>query len=197
MVQVKKAAVRGAILEAAERLFARQGYSSTQMSQIAREAGVSTSNIYVYFASKLAVVYAIFDPWMRERIERIEQEARAIAEPSARLRHILLALWEALPAENNGFANNLMQAVANARADDEYRRDLLDWLEDRLSAMIAECLPAARRGVVRDNLLAHMLFMAFDGFAMNRKLGGAPAPSTAAIVDLLHGLLLGRISKPR
>jgi AcrR family transcriptional regulator len=43
---------RGAIIEAALRLFREAGYEATTMRAIAREAGVSTGNAYYYFGSK-------------------------------------------------------------------------------------------------------------------------------------------------
>ena len=58
MAQVKKAAVLEAIKAAAFELFAQQGYGATSMPGIARAAGISTANVYVYFGSKLAVLYA-------------------------------------------------------------------------------------------------------------------------------------------
>ena len=47
MAQVKKPAVRDAILKSAFRLFSHRGYEGTTLSQIAAGAGVSTANVYV------------------------------------------------------------------------------------------------------------------------------------------------------
>jgi TetR/AcrR family transcriptional regulator len=41
-----------AILDAAERLFAHQGFSATTIKQIANEAGVNSALLYYYYASK-------------------------------------------------------------------------------------------------------------------------------------------------
>ena len=68
MAQVKKTAVRAAILDAAFDLFAEHGYSDTTMSQIATRAGVSASNIYVYTRSSIrgcAIGWAISKPKVR------------------------------------------------------------------------------------------------------------------------------------
>jgi AcrR family transcriptional regulator len=43
---------RTAIIEAALRLFAENGYEATTMRAIAREVGVATGNAYYYYASK-------------------------------------------------------------------------------------------------------------------------------------------------
>ncbi len=62
MPEAKSAAVdkRRAILEAAIRVFARQGYHSTRVSDIADEAGVAYGLVYHYFRSKEAVMTELF-----------------------------------------------------------------------------------------------------------------------------------------
>ncbi len=51
---------RRAILEAAIRVFARQGYHATRVSDIADEAGVAYGLVYHYFRSKEAVMAELF-----------------------------------------------------------------------------------------------------------------------------------------
>ena len=57
MVQRKKAGIREAILEVAFDLFSEQGYSDTSIPAIARGAGISTANVYVYFTSKIDILF--------------------------------------------------------------------------------------------------------------------------------------------
>lgn len=47
---------RRAILEAAERAFARHGFHGTSMQTICREAGISPGTLYLYFPSKVALI---------------------------------------------------------------------------------------------------------------------------------------------
>ena len=54
-----QAARRSHILDAAERCFARSGFHRTTMQDICREAGVSAGALYVYFASKEALIAGI------------------------------------------------------------------------------------------------------------------------------------------
>jgi AcrR family transcriptional regulator len=54
------AATRGEILEAAERLFERQGYAATTMTAIAAEAGVALKTVYVAFETKSGVLRALW-----------------------------------------------------------------------------------------------------------------------------------------
>ena len=81
MVQVKKAAVREAILASAFELFSRNGFHGTTLAQIARDAGVSVATVYVYFKSKLDVVYAIYTPWLQERLAQLKRDIALMRDP--------------------------------------------------------------------------------------------------------------------
>jgi AcrR family transcriptional regulator len=59
--QEQAAATRRAILEAAERLFVRDGYPSTTMEAIANEAGVSLKTVYLPFSTKSGLLRALWD----------------------------------------------------------------------------------------------------------------------------------------
>lgn len=189
MVQVKKAEVRDAILRSAFRLFKRRGYITTTTAQIAAGAKVSESNLYIYFDSKFEILFAICDPWMRERIARLEQRLAGEPDPRQRLRTILTMLWREMPADDNGFPNNLMQALATTARREGYRPDLLHWIERRIETLILECLPAARRRRLAKGGLAHMLMMAQDGYALNHHLNPASGCPDAT-VDLVCDLIL-------
>ena len=112
MVQRKKPAVREAILAGGLPALLPQGYAATMVADIAQEAGVSPGNVYIYFESKLEILYTIYDPWLRVRIESLESELAAISRRALRLRRLLVALWREIPAEKNGFLNNIMQAIS-------------------------------------------------------------------------------------
>jgi len=190
VVQVKKPAVRDAILVSAFALFSKHGYAGTTLAAIAADAGITTSNIYRYYGSKLEILYAVFGPWFSAHLDRLEERLKRLRSPRARLRAILLALWRDIPEADNGFYNNLMQALATTTPGEGYSRDLITRLESRFSELIRATLPEARRHLVERNLLAHALFMGSDGFAVNVKLNG-PAPPVTEIVDLMCDLLIG------
>lgn len=186
MAQVKKEAVREAILAAALLLFRRQGYIETTLNEIAAAAKTSRANIYVYFPSKFALFYAVFDPWLQQRLAVLERELAAIGEPRARLRRILVALWREIPSEGNGFANNLMQALSTAASDERYSPGVLHNVELRVAKMIDASLPPGTE--VDSQAIAHLAFMAFDGFAMHAHLKTGE-PCDDAVIDTMCALL--------
>jgi AcrR family transcriptional regulator len=62
------AATRREILEAADRLFAEEGYAATTMAGLAAEAGVAIKTVYLAFESKAGVLRALWN--LRLRGER-------------------------------------------------------------------------------------------------------------------------------
>ncbi len=191
MAQVKKTEVREAMLNSAFDLFRRQGYARTTLAQIAAGAGVAPSSIYVYFGSKLDLLFEVYRPWLMERLDALDARLVGIADPRERLRALLHAVWRDLPEDDNGFANNLVQAISNLDPDEAYSRDLLDACENRISAMLRSCLPPDRLALADErNLLSHILFMAQDGFAIGYKLNG-PSKRMDAMVDAMCALLEG------
>ena len=54
---------RGVILDAALRLFSKQGYRGTSIREIAEEAGLSTGNVYHHFPDKEALFRTLLDQY--------------------------------------------------------------------------------------------------------------------------------------
>ena len=94
--KLRQAAGELAILEAAEKLFAQQGYDGVSMRGIALEAGVSKANIYHHFESKESLYLAILKSSAAETAQLIEQlagsegrfEERLIEFAQAHLEHL-------------------------------------------------------------------------------------------------------------
>lgn len=66
---------RDRIMSSAEALFRRFGFGKTTVAEIARDAGMSSANVYRFFDSKLDIVAAIAEMWLAE----MEGYARRIA----------------------------------------------------------------------------------------------------------------------
>ncbi|WP_213524808.1 TetR/AcrR family transcriptional regulator [Paenibacillus sp. J31TS4] len=66
------------ILDAAVKVFAETGYHGSQVSKIAREAGVADGTIYLYFKSKEDILISLF----RERLGELVGKFKESAEDS-------------------------------------------------------------------------------------------------------------------
>ncbi len=76
---------RRQILDAAIRVFARQGFHSTRVSDIADEAGVAYGLVYHYFKSKDEVLNELFSERWSLLLSAIEESDRGGISPRAKL----------------------------------------------------------------------------------------------------------------
>jgi AcrR family transcriptional regulator len=88
---------RDSILEAAARLFRRQGYSATTLRQIARMAEIKAGSIYYYFDSKEAILDEVLERGLRRIFEAVKLALEQAGKVSHR-RKIGLAIETHLAA---------------------------------------------------------------------------------------------------
>ncbi len=72
------------ILQVAQRLFVRQGYTATSMRQIAEEAGIGKATIYHHFSDKRSMVMALLEK-NAASMDKNMQLVRAEADPRRRI----------------------------------------------------------------------------------------------------------------
>jgi AcrR family transcriptional regulator len=186
--QKKKAEIKQAIVDAAYKLFAKRGYAATNITDIARAAGVAPANVYVYFRSKLEILFTIYEPWLVRQIDDLEGALARLRDPRRRLRKILTTIWRDIPSADNGFAHTMMQAIATTTAREGYSPNLRLTVENRVAKLLDSCLPRPDHMSSRE--LANILLMAFDGYALNFHLkGGAVCPDDQ--LKLFSTILLG------
>jgi AcrR family transcriptional regulator len=92
---------RQRILVAAVRVFARRGFHTSRVGDIAEEAGVAHGLLYHYFASKDEVLETVFrENWseLLERFARVESSDEPADEKLLGLVKILLRTWKNDPA---------------------------------------------------------------------------------------------------
>lgn len=69
------------IIDAAVRVFARNGYYNSRVSDIAREAGVASGTIYLYFRTKDEILVSLFREKMAAWVAFVRTEI--VGEPDA------------------------------------------------------------------------------------------------------------------
>lgn len=187
MAQVKKTGMREAILEAAFTQFRHKGYTATNMTGIAKGAGMTVSNLYVYFDSKIQILYEIYRPWLIEQLDQLKVSVSRMRTPRARLRRIIIGVWGDIPSADQSFANALIEALAVAPQGQGKPNDLLKWSENELREMVQGCMPGEKTEILSNDLLAHVIWMAFDGFVINRRIGDIR--DIEKVADLMADLL--------
>ena len=158
------------------------------MSEIARAAGTTVANLYVYFDSKLLILYAIYEPWLDDQLQALHAAVLKLPTPRTRLRRLITGLWGDIPAADHCFANSLIDALSGAQANMGKPNSLLARVEEWLSLLLADILPPKRAFLAKEQLLSHILWMAFDGFVVNHRMGDVR--DIGNVADLMTALLL-------
>jgi TetR/AcrR family fatty acid metabolism transcriptional regulator len=92
---------RELILGAARRVFARSGYFSSKVADIASEAGIADGTVYLYFKSKDEILHSIFDRAMEQFIGEGRRELAKLDSAVDRLRKIAELHLERLGADRD------------------------------------------------------------------------------------------------
>jgi TetR/AcrR family fatty acid metabolism transcriptional regulator len=77
------------IIDAAIRVFARHGYYNSRVSDIAREAGMASGTIYLYFKTKDEILVRMFRDRMAEWVEFVRKAMTDVPDAAAKLRRLV------------------------------------------------------------------------------------------------------------
>jgi len=91
---------RRLILRAAITVFARSGYHTSRVADVAKEAGVAYGLVYHYFGSKEELLETIFRrTWSRmlEAVKEVEEEGAPARDQLAAVARVVLGAWQADP----------------------------------------------------------------------------------------------------
>lgn len=146
--QARTAATRRKLLQAAELLFARDGFEATRLEDIAAEAGYTRGAFYANFQSKEDIFFALLEHWVAQRIEEVNallrrhpgaaEQLRALREHYAQnARDRQLAL---LALEFKLFTLRHPKAAARFRARRQGLRSCGSELLQRLSKSLGRSL---------------------------------------------------------
>ena len=77
------------IVDAAIRVFARNGYYNSRVSDIAREAGIASGTIYLYFRTKEEILVTLFREKMAAFVAHLRREIAGESDPVAKIRRLV------------------------------------------------------------------------------------------------------------
>lgn len=119
---------RRQILAAAVQVFARDGYHTSRVGDIAEEAGVAHGLLYHYFASKEEVLATVFrENWsdLLDRFRAVEAADEPAEEKVRGLAKILLRTWRNDPALVTVMVREVARSAHLANQVDELREGFL------------------------------------------------------------------------
>lgn len=86
------------IIDAAIRVFARAGFYNSRVSDIAREAGIASGTIYLYFKTKDEILVTLFREKMAAFVASLRSEIAREPDPEAKIRRLVRRHFEVLEA---------------------------------------------------------------------------------------------------
>ena len=86
------------IIDAAIRVFARSGFYNSRVSDIAREAGIASGTIYLYFKTKDEILVTLFREKMAAFVAALRTEIARELDPEAKIRRLIRRHFEVLEA---------------------------------------------------------------------------------------------------
>jgi TetR/AcrR family transcriptional regulator, fatty acid metabolism regulator protein len=86
------------IIDAAVRVFARTGFYNSRVSDIAREAGIASGTIYLYFKTKDEILVTLFREKMAGFVSTLRKEIAGEPDAPAKLRRLVRLHFETLEA---------------------------------------------------------------------------------------------------
>jgi len=86
------------IIDAAVRVFARNGFYNSRVSDIAREAGIASGTIYLYFKTKDEILVTLFREKMAAFVSALRTEIAREQDPEAKIRRLVRLHFEVLEA---------------------------------------------------------------------------------------------------
>ena len=134
-------AKREAILEAAARVFASEGFDRASMAALAQDAGISKANIYHYYDSKDALLFDLLDSHLKELRDRLAEVSLDGLAPAEKLHALCVEVLLAYQGADN--AHRVQSAGMDHLPPDQrqilvgYQRDMVK----KLSNVIAENAP--------------------------------------------------------
>jgi TetR/AcrR family fatty acid metabolism transcriptional regulator len=188
---------RRLILDAAVRVFARQGYEASRVGDVAKEAGVAYGLVYHYFGSKDAVLEAVFrEQWGRllAAVALAEETGESAPEQLALVVKIVLRAWRDDP--------DLVRLLVREITRSPHIQDELDEIGQAFASLERIVARGQAEGTFRSDLdpkiAAWMLYGGLEEVLTGWVLGQLPdsAAAVAAAEREVTATLVGGLRAP-
>jgi TetR/AcrR family fatty acid metabolism transcriptional regulator len=185
---------RPRILEAAVRVFAKNGFYATRVSDVAKAAGVADGTIYLYFKSKDELLLSLFEDRVEKLLAYMRHELPKLKGAPAKLRRIIELQLGLLEGERDLAEVLTVILRQSTKLLKEYAAPKFMAYLEAIAAVVSEGQAA---GVFRRDipplLIARATWGALDAIALTWALGraerGALLRAAGQLADMtLRGL---------
>ena len=182
------------IIEAAVKVIAKNGYHGSQVSKIAKEAGVADGTIYLYFKNKEDVLVSVFKEKMGQFIEQIAKATAAQPDAEQKLK-VLIDMHFSQLEQNPDMA--IVTQLELRQSDLSLRMQINNVLKAYLNVIdkvIAEGIEEKRfRDDINPTLIRQMIFGTLDevvtSWVMNDRKYDLTSQAEAVHDFLINGLI--------
>ncbi len=182
------------ITDAAVVVIAENGYHASQVSKIAKQAGVADGTIYLYFKNKEDILISLFQEKMGQFIEKIEQETAARQNAEEKLLTLINMHFRQL-GEDAHLA--IVTQLEIRQSNKQLRIKINEVLKKYLNVIDNIIENGRETGVFRSDLnvrmVRHMVFGTIDETVTNWVMNGQKY-SLADQAGEVHKLLIQGLS---
>jgi TetR/AcrR family fatty acid metabolism transcriptional regulator len=137
------------ILEAAVRVFARQGFYQSTIAQIAKEAGVADGTIYLYFKNKDDILVQFFSYRTKQVFESFREEVDRAETSADKLRNLVRRHLTEFQRDRDGAVVYQVETHQSSRLAEDQIREMSQMYRDLISEIVEQ---GQQEGTIRKDL---------------------------------------------
>ncbi|MCK5204767.1 MAG: TetR/AcrR family transcriptional regulator [Desulfobacterales bacterium] len=137
------------ILEAAVKVFARQGFHQSTVAQIAKEAGVADGTIYLYFKNKDDILVQFFSFRAKQVFESFREEVDRAQTSADKLRNLVRRHLAEFQRDRDGAVVYQVETHQNSRMAEAQIREMSQMYRDLIAEIIEQ---GQQEGTIRKDL---------------------------------------------
>jgi TetR/AcrR family fatty acid metabolism transcriptional regulator len=124
------------ILEAAVKVFARQGFYQSTVAQIAREAGVADGTIYLYFKNKDDILVQFFSYRTKQVFDRFRAEVKKAENSLDKLRNLIRRHLTEFQRDRDMAVVYLVETHQNSRLAESQIKEMSQMYQNLISEIV-------------------------------------------------------------
>lgn len=137
------------ILEAAVKVFARQGFYQSTIAQIAKEAGVADGTIYLYFKNKDDILVQFFSCRTKQVFESFREEVDRAQTSADKLRNLVRRHLAEFQRDRDGAVVYQVETHQSSRLAEEQIREMSQMYRDLIAEIVEQ---GQQEGTIRRDL---------------------------------------------
>jgi len=148
------------IIEAATKVFAKNGFYQSKIAQIAKEAGVADGTIYIYFENKDDILISLFEEQMKAVLDNMALQITKTDDPAEKL-EIFASTHLDLIEKNKDMAEIIqVELRQSGKFMKEYKNERFLEYIDIIGDIISE---GQKRGLFKKDVIPGIAKRAFFG----------------------------------